>query len=65
MVAERRLDQPSTSIARPEGGSYFMRVRATDADGFVGPFTRPQRIEVPPKPWPWWPWLLLLPAFFF
>ncbi len=65
MVAERRLDQPSTSIARPEGGSYFMRVRATDADGFVGPFTRPQRIEVPPRPWPGWPWLLLLPAFFF
>lgn len=63
MVTEQRLDQPSTSIARPEGGSYFMRVRATDDDGFVGPFTRPQQIEVPPRPWPWWPLLLLLPAF--
>jgi hypothetical protein len=39
-----------------------MRVRATDDDGFVGPFTRPQRIEIPPRPWPWWPLLLLLPA---
>ena len=62
LVAEQRLSQPTTTVARPDGGGYFMRVRATDDDGFVGPFTRPQRIEIPPRPWPWWPLLLLLPA---
>lgn len=62
LVAEQTLNQPSTSVPRPDGGGYFMRVRATDDDGFIGPFTRPQRIEVPPRPWPWWPLLFLLPA---
>lgn len=63
LVAEQRLNQPSTTLARPVGGDYFLRVRATDADGFVGPFTRAQKIEVPNPPPPWWlPLLLLLPA---
>jgi hypothetical protein len=39
-----------------------MRVRATDPDGFVGPFTSPQKFEVPMPPPPWWLLLLLLPA---
>lgn len=62
LVAERQLSQPAVAITRPDGGSYFMRVRATDNDGFAGPFTRPQRVEIPPRPWPWWPLLFLLPA---
>jgi hypothetical protein len=33
-----------------------MRVRATDPDGFVGPYTAVQRFEVPAPP----PWFLLL-----
>ncbi|HZV55090.1 MAG TPA: FecR domain-containing protein [Rhodocyclaceae bacterium] len=62
LVTEQRLDQASTTIARPDGGTYFMRVRATDADGFVGPFTSPQKIDVPIPPPPWWLLLMLLPA---
>lgn len=46
--------EPAASIARPQPGTYFLRVRATDPDGFVGPFTRAQRFEVrriePPPP---------------
>ena len=35
----------------------------TDADGFVGPFTNPQTLEVPMPPPPWWlPLLIFLPA---
>ena len=37
-----------------------MRVRATDPDGFVGPWTATQTIEVPPGK-PWWLLLLLIP----
>ncbi len=46
--------EPAATIARPQPGIYFLRVRATDPDGFVGPFTRAQRFEVkridPPQP---------------
>jgi hypothetical protein len=63
LVAERQLDQPATALPRPPAGIYYMRVRATDSDGFVGPFTGAQKIEVPQAPPPWWlPLLLLLPA---
>ncbi len=54
LLVEQRLDRPLTTLPRPEGGTYFMRVRATDPDGFVGPFTSPQRIEVPTQWQPWW-----------
>lgn len=53
----RRLEQPSLTLEQPAPGTYFMRVRATDPDGFVGPFSATQRFEVPR---PWWPLLFLL-----
>lgn len=62
LVAERYLDTPATTLPRPQMGSYWLRVRATDEDGMVGPFTRPQRVEIPPPPPPWWLWLLPLLA---
>jgi hypothetical protein len=63
VITEQQLDQPSTTLARPGGGPNHMRVRATDPDGFVGPFTQTQKIDVPPPPPPWWlPLLILLPA---
>lgn len=45
-VLERRLDKPEIELPRPQGGVYFMRIRARDADGFQGPFTAPQRFEI-------------------
>jgi hypothetical protein len=62
LVAERQLSEPTVAIDRPQPDTYYMRVRATDADGFVGPYTTPQTIEVPYPPPPWWlPLLVLLP----
>lgn len=62
LIVEQQLKEPTTTMARPEGGTYYMRVRATDPDGFVGPFTNPQIVEVPSLPPPWWlPLLILLP----
>ena len=52
MLTSMETAEPMAQIARPRPGSYFLRVRATDADGFVGPFTRPQRFEVKPPPPP-------------
>ena len=58
---ERKLDQPTITLDRPRAGAYYIRVQATDADGFVGPFTSTQRIDVPEPPPSPWLFLLLLP----
>jgi hypothetical protein len=50
-----KLDEPRVSLPRPDAGIWFMRVRATDPDGFVGPWTATQSFEGPARPW----WLLL------
>jgi len=46
IVEARQLAEPKANIVRPPQGVYYVRVRATDADGFVGPFTAPQRFVV-------------------
>jgi hypothetical protein len=57
---ERKLMEPHVTLERPAAGTYFMRVQATDPDGYVGPFTTVQRIEVPEPPArPWWLLFLL------
>jgi hypothetical protein len=53
----QRLDKAEVEIAKPSAGTYYMRVRAIDADGFVGPYSATQRVEVP---LPWWPLLFLV-----
>mgnify|MGYP005755515027 FL=1 len=45
-------------LPRPAPDTYYMRVRAIDADGFVGAWSGAQRIIVPAD-FPWW--MLLLP----
>lgn len=60
IVDSRTLREPTITLPKPEGGTYFMRVRATDPDGYVGPYTAPQKFDVP-YPKPWWMLLLLVP----
>ena len=47
VVSNLRLVEPRVSLQRPGPGRYFMRVRAIDADGFVGPYTAAQSFELP------------------
>jgi hypothetical protein len=61
MHAERTLEAPTIELRRPPAGAYYVRVQATDPDGFVGPFTDTQRIDVPEPPPSPWLFLLLLP----
>jgi hypothetical protein len=59
---DKTLTENQIRIDRPAPGTYFMRVKTIDLDGFAGPFGTPQRIEVPEPPSkPWWLLLLLLP----
>jgi hypothetical protein len=47
-VQTTSLQQPQVSIAKPPtGGKLYIRYRAIDADGYVGPYTAPQVIDLP------------------
>lgn len=40
--------EPQATLPRPEqGGRWWVRTRATDADGYVGPFSAPQNLQLP------------------
>jgi len=47
LVLERKLQQPGIALPLPGTGRFYVRLRATDADGFVGPYTTPQYFDVP------------------
>jgi hypothetical protein len=57
IVSQSKLTKPEIVVEKPrESGTYFMRYRAIDPDGFVGPYSGSQKIDVKAdKPW----WLLL------
>ena len=41
-------DKPDIALPRPpEGGRLYVRYRAVDADGFIGPYTTPQMVLLP------------------
>lgn len=53
LVEVRHTDRPAADMPLPLYGTYFARLRTTEADGFVGPFTEATRIEIPksaPRP---------------
>lgn len=58
IVVDRVLDVPELSVARLAPDRYYLRARTIEADGYQGPFSTPQRIEIPPTSW--WP-LVVLP----
>lgn len=47
LLVDKRTDEPGFEITRPAGGTYYIRVRTIDPDGFIGPFAAPQSIDVP------------------
>jgi hypothetical protein len=51
-MVTQTLRSAEVSLPLPFPGTYFMRYRAIDADGFVGPYSPLQRFVVPALPWP-------------
>lgn len=47
VLLERRSSAPALEIELPGSGRFFVRLRARDPDGFVGPYSSPQRFELP------------------
>ena len=46
LYLSENLTQPQISIPRPEAGLYFIRVKATDPDGYVGAFSATQKVDI-------------------
>ena len=47
-LARHTLSEPRVAVPRPAPGLWHIRYRAIDSDGYVGPYTSPQRFTVPP-----------------
>jgi len=64
VVQQKETSEAKLVLPKPAAGEYFVRVRATDPDGFVGAWSSPQRFVVAASR-PWWligvlPLLLLI-----
>ncbi|MDX9767497.1 MAG: FecR domain-containing protein [Ectothiorhodospiraceae bacterium] len=60
-LAQAVVNEPQASLPLPVPGSYWMRVRTIDPDGFVSPWSGAQKVVVPAG-YPWWMLPLLLLA---
>ncbi|MFZ6872277.1 FecR domain-containing protein [Undibacterium sp. Di27W] len=49
LFLDKELDKAELKIARPQAGTYFIRVRSTDPDGYVSAFTATQKITLLPR----------------
>lgn len=47
LVMSRETTTPALQASLPGPGRYFVRLRARDPDGFVGPFTAVQQFDLP------------------
>ncbi|WP_162060872.1 FecR domain-containing protein [Undibacterium sp. KW1] len=46
LFLSKELDKAELKINRPDAGVYFIRVRSTDPDGYVSPFSSTQKITL-------------------
>lgn len=61
LLTDEQIEEPILELPTPDSGEYFVRIRTIDSDGFIGPFSAPQVIEVPGMSLYWF--LMLLPLF--
>lgn len=47
LIANVETDKSEAAIPRPDAGTYYARVRSTDADGFVGAYSPAQKFVIP------------------
>lgn len=58
VIVDQRVSEPQLTVSRPESGFLYLRMRTIDADGYVGPYSPAQRIDVPPATY--WPFAIPL-----
>jgi hypothetical protein len=47
VIMQRSTDRPALEVPLPGSGRFFVRVRARDADGYIGPYSTPQQFDIP------------------
>ena len=62
ILYDQQTADSSVTLPRPRSGSYFLRIKTIEADGFEGPYGPPQVVDIPYET-PYWLLLLLLPLF--
>jgi hypothetical protein len=60
LLLDKTTTEPAAVFPKPPPGTYFLRLKTFDADGFAGPFGTAQKITIDEPPTPW---LKVLPAF--
>jgi hypothetical protein len=53
LALDRVLEEPELRVQHLYPGTYFLRARTIEADGYEGAFSAPQRVDVLPARW--WP----------
>lgn len=62
LIDEGSTTTPTVALDKPEGGTYFVRVRTTTSDGIEGAYGSTQQIDIPKEePSPLWLLLLTVP----
>lgn len=46
-LLQQRLTEPAVELPQPGVGRFYVRLRARDPDGYVGPYTTPQHFDIP------------------
>ena len=63
-LVEQLVAEPQVALPLPAPGTYYLRVKSIDADGYAGPFGPAQEVQIPYSKWwlliPVGLWLLLL-----
>lgn len=47
---DRTVDQPALQIPKPAHGTWYLRVRTLDTDGYAGPWSPAQKVKLPCVP---------------
>lgn len=58
ILTDMRTHEPSVTLARPDSGRYYLRIKVIEEDGVQGSFSPAQVVEIPSK-YPYWLFLLL------
>lgn len=61
IIHDEPMSTPQLTIAKPDSGTYYLRIKTIEADGFQGPWGPAQEIDVPRGISYWFMLLMLLP----